>query len=283
MMHRATAIALMVAVLAISSMVVAQRATLRERVVRPNPRVTQPAVPLVTIFKLDKTSVRGTVVGVDPDAVTIEPAAKPGSAENPAPVVVPWTEIRAVSSGLTQAKAVAQWKQANRDKLCETCRGERTVYCDTCKGTTHDPAAGKDCPTCEGELLVDCKTPRCAEGRIPCPNRCLKLTEGRWVTRDDGKRWRSFPTRNGVYSFSESHVGNLIQTQKDGSVQDVGQCPTCGGVTKIDCTSCQGLGQTPCGACTARKDAAACPGSCEAGRVKCNACNGSGLKGDQAA
>jgi hypothetical protein len=202
-----------------------------------------PAVPLVTVLKTDGTRIRGELTASDPDFVTVTPAAQPGhAADAPAdPVTVAWKEIRSLSNGLTQAKAFTQWKQAHHDQLCETCHGDRTVLCPTCKGTGHDPASSKDCPTCHGELLVECKGPRCDHGKVPCPNHCLQLTEGRWVTRPDGLKWRSFPLGRGVFSYSEHHLGHIIKIDRKAmAVTDTGVCPVCNGETKVDCPVCHG-------------------------------------------
>lgn len=249
---------------------------------RPAPAPRQPAapvVPQVTVVKVDGTTVRGQLTASDPDSVTVTPPAKAGSADAPEPVVVSWKDVRSVSNGFTQAKALVQWKQAHHDQLCETCHGDRTVLCPTCKGTAHDPAASKDCPTCHGELLVDCKGPRCDHGKVPCPNHCLQLTEGRWITKEDGLKWRTFPLGRGYFSFSEHHLGHMITIdRKAGTVTDTGVCPVCNGVTKVDCPVCHGQGKTPCPTCVARKDAPACPAHCDQGHTKCPTCDGTGLK-----
>jgi hypothetical protein len=243
-----------------------------------------PAVPIVIAYKTDGTSVRGQVTAVDPDGVTLTPPAKPGVGgatpeSEPSPVTVAWKDIRSMSNGLTQAKAIVQWKQAHHEQLCETCHGDRTVPCPTCKGTMHDPASGKDCPTCHGELLVDCKAPKCDHGKVPCPNHCLQLTEGQWVKRDDGLKWRTFPMGHAWFSFSEHHLGHIITVdRKAGTVTDTGVCPVCNGTTKADCAVCHGLGRVPCATCSARTDVPACPAHCEQGRVKCPTCEGTGLK-----
>jgi hypothetical protein len=230
----------------------------------------------VTITKNDATTVIGSFVSADVDQVTLKPPPKPGKKEESEPVSVPWSEIKRISNGMMQAKFLTEWKAEHRDQLCETCRGDRTILCPTCKGTMHDPASAKDCKTCGGELLVDCKGPTCDKGIIPCPNTCLKLTEGKWVKHDDGKLWRKLP--NG-WSFSDAHVGDLIFTDpKTKQSEDKGKCPTCGGKTTIDCPICHGLAKVPCATCLARKDAAECPDHCDKGRVKCTTCEGTGLK-----
>jgi hypothetical protein len=268
---------LLVALLAAVA-IAADRPVLRRTAPAPKPPAA-PAVPLVTIVKTDGTTVRGQITASDPDSVTVTPAAKPNVAEAPEPVAVPWKDVKSVSNGFNQSKAHAQWKRDRHAELCDTCHGDRTTLCSTCKGTTHDPASGKDCPKCRGELLVECKTPRCEEGQIPCTNHCLQLTEGRWETREDGKKWRSFPVGRGYHSFSEGHLGNVIQIdRKEGTARDVGPCPVCHAKTKIICPACRGMSRTPCATCAARKDAAPCPAGCDAGRTPCVPCAGSGLK-----
>lgn len=251
-------------------------------------KTTGPA--LVGVMKVDGTTVRGTLVSSDPEGVTIQPptkivktgkSAKDAPAPvTPDPVVVAWKDIKAVSNGLTYRKALDVWKAQHLSELCETCRGERMVWCPTCKGTQHDPAAGKECKTCGGELLVDCKTAHCEKGQIPCPAKCLKLTEGTWVKHADGVRWRTFPmAKSALANYSEHHLGHLIVLDyKENTATDVGVCPTCGGTMKIDDPACHGTGKVPCPTCSARKDAAPCPDHCDHGRVVCPDCKGTGLK-----
>jgi len=258
----------------------------------PSPDHGKPAGPaLVGVTRNDGSNIRGTIVSVDPDNVTIQPPAPPArparkdapASEPVAPpvAVIAWKDIRSVSNGLTQRKALDAWKAENHDKLCETCRGERTIYCPTCKGTGHEPTSGKDCKTCKGELLIDCKTPKCDHGQIPCPNpRCIKLSEGTWVMEADGKRWRNFPIGGGAsYHISEGHAGHVMTIDtKNHTSSDGGVCPVCGGAQKIDDPACHGTGKVPCPTCVSRKDAADCPDHCDHGHVTCPTCGGTGLK-----
>jgi hypothetical protein len=240
--------------------------------------------PIVTITKTDGSTVRGSITASDPDNVTIQPPPKPGKtstapAITPDPVTIAWHDIRSVSNGLTQRKALDAWKGDHLEQLCPTCRGERTVYCPTCKGTGHDPASEKDCKTCKGELLIDCKTPHCEKGQIPCPNKCLQRGVGNWYKKPDGTWWRKFPAGNGYAEYSEQHLGHLIVVDpKAGTANDAGVCPVCHGTTKIDDPACHGTGKTPCPTCVARKDAPPCPDHCDHGRVVCPDCKGTGLK-----
>lgn len=233
--------------------------------------------PIVTIIKSDGTMVRGHLASSDPDQVTLQPTPTAKEAD-PAPVSVPWKDIKAVSSGLTRAKALAQWKIEHHDDLCPTCHGDRTVACSTCKGTGKDPAARKDCPTCHGELLIDCKTPREKDGKIPCPNHCLQFTEGQWGKQGDLRvRYYHFP--HGSAWISEHHLGHMMVIDpKLGTITDNGVCPVCNGTTVIPDPVCEGTGKMPCPTCVHDKSAPACPAHCDNGRVVCPTCGGTGLK-----
>ena len=62
-------------------------------------------------------------------------------------------------------------------------------------------------------MLVDCPDKRCKDGKVPCPGPCLKLTEGSWSKPDaQGKRWRSFNVKNGVFKISTGHIGEIDDT-----------------------------------------------------------------------
>lgn len=242
---------------------------------------TKPAAPkpppIVTVIQNDGSTVRGTISSIDPRNVVIQPLAKPKETPPPA-VTISWKEIKSVTNGMTQKRMLAQWKKEHPEQLCETCKGELTVRCDVCKGTMHDPASAKDCKTCGGELLIDCKAPQCDHGKVPCPAPCLKLTQGTWVKKEDGLRWRKL-TGSGGYTaeVSEHHLGELVVFHRD-AAPELKKCPTCNGTTKADCPTCQGTGLVPCPECLARKAAPPCPNHCDKGRVPCPVCDGVGLK-----
>jgi hypothetical protein len=234
-------------------------------------------LPIVSVTQSDGSVIRGRLSASDPDGLTIQPLPKTGQ---PAPeqVIIPWKQIKHVSNGLTQAKALAQWKEQHVGELCETCHGDRTVVCTTCKGTGRDPAARKDCPTCHGEMEVVCKAPHCKEGKIPCPGHCIKRSEGKWVQKD-GKTVRYFHSGKITYWVSEAHVGEVIElNRKTGQLERKGKCPICGGTTVIDCPVCHGMGKVPCPTCQAATEAPACPAHCDQGRIPCPTCDGTGLK-----
>ena len=234
--------------------------------------------PIVTVTKNDGSTVHGKLTAAGPGSITVE-APGVGAVH---PTEIPWREIKSVSNGLTQAKALQQFRTEHPDEICETCHGTTTLVCATCKGTGHDPASGKDCKTCGGELLVPCKTPKCKDGKIPCPAPCLKFSEGEWTTRE-GLRVRIYRSKGGEGWISERHLGTLVSFDKNGQMIDKGVCPTCGGTTTVTDPTCNGTSKIPCPTCVARKDAPACPAHCDHGHEICKACGGTGIKGKGAA
>lgn len=235
-------------------------------------------LPIVVVTRTDATTVRGQITSADPDKIIIQPAPRPGQQAPAEPMTLAWSEIKTISSGLTRAKALEDWKTAHRSQLCPTCLGDRVVRCSVCKGTGHDPASGAECPKCKAELLIDCPTPKCDHGKIPCTNGCLKFSEGQWGVQN-GQKVRFFRTGNATAWISENHIGEVFQIDpKTGAPTMLGKCPVCGGKTVIDDPICHGTDKVPCPTCIARKDAAECPNHCDHGNVACETCKGTGLK-----
>ncbi len=246
----------------------------------------------VTVTKADGSTVKGGITSCTPELLTVLPAPKPAPKVKPAgktpaadppkpdPVQVAWKDVRHVSNGLNLRLALDAWMAQHPQELCPTCRGERTVMCPTCKGTNHDPAGRGDCKTCHGELLVACKSVGEVDGKVPCPNDCLRLSVGVWTKHPDGKMVRTWKFANGnSHWFSEGHLGHVIVVDsKAGSATDAGTCPICGGTQVVDDAACHGTGKVPCPECAAVKGAAACPNHCDSGRVTCPTCGGTGLK-----
>jgi hypothetical protein len=245
----------------------------------PNKTPASKPAPVVTVTKTDGTLVRGQIVSSDPDQVVVKPALKAGEKIAGDDVAIAWKEIKIVSNGLTQKKALEAWKEEHAKELCDKCGGERVVTCPTCKGTGHDPKSSKECKTCNGAMEVKCKAPKCKEGKIPCPKPCLKLSEGHWIKKEDGKRWRVFSIRGGAsFQYSEGHLGQLITLDKDGTPHAGAMCTTCEGKGEINCPECHGTAKVPCKTCKANADAPKCADCEGAGFKKCVACDGSGLK-----
>ena len=229
--------------------------------------------PIVTITKLDKTVVRGQLTSAEPDQLVVKPS---GAAAEP--VTVRWSQIAKVSNGLTQEQAAAQWKALQAPgALCTDCHGDRGVACNDCRGTGHDQAKLVDCKDCGGGGLMFCPNKKCDDGQVDCPKPCLKLTEGRWVKKADGKLWRTFPTRGGSHFWSDGHLGELIET-RNGEAQNLGKCPNCSGTTHVACPDCAGMSYKICPTCHFEgKTGPACP-TCELGKTPCPTCNATGLK-----
>lgn len=233
-------------------------------------------VLLVTVTKTDGGVVRGQLTASDPKGVSVQPIAKNEPAGSV--VVVPWTDIKSVSNGLTRQKAIELWKKAHPEDRCTTCSAKGQVDCSACKGTARDAASAKQCPTCSGEQTVACSQPKCEQGTVICPNPCLKLTEGNWIKKPDGKLWRRFPTRGGAtFEVSEGHVGEIV-VMKDGMPQTTMKCPVCAGTQKAACPKCGGDSLAPCATCIAAARANPCAAACQRGQVACTTCDGTGLQ-----
>ena len=247
----------------------------------------------VTVTKADGGTVKGDITSCTPELLVVQPAAKPApkakpNAKTPAaadppkpdPVEVPWKDVRHVSNGLNLRLALDAWMAKHPTDLCPTCRGERTVVCPTCKGTNHDPAGRGACKTCHGQLLVTCKSAGEVDGKVPCPNDCLRLSVGVWTKHPDGHLWRTWKFSDKTdQSYSEGHLGHVVVADmKARRADDLGTCPICGGAQTVDDAACHGTGKVPCPECSAAKGAAACPNHCADGRVTCPTCGGTGLK-----
>jgi hypothetical protein len=231
--------------------------------------------PIVTITQTDGADVRGRLMTYDNKTVTLETIVKSGEGES---IVVEWARIKSVSSGLTLAKAQQEWKAKHRAGLCETCHGNQRLRCDVCHGTGHDHASSKDCPTCHGAGELKCSAPKCTNGKIPCPGKCVKLTEGTWVKRDDGKRWRTIAMPGHVtLDVPENRIGEIWEQLADGTPVGRGKCPICSGATELDCLKCDGLGMAICPTCVAKENAPDCP-ACDGGWKACADCKGTGIK-----
>jgi hypothetical protein len=231
----------------------------------------------VSLTKADGSVVRGKITAYDRDKVTMDVIGKPK--DPPVSTDIPWDQIKRISNGLTHEKALQKWKGEHHDSLCQTCYGDGKTFCPTCHGINHDPAASAGCPTCKGAVQLACTTPKCDHGIIPCTNpKCLKLTDGGWYKKPDGTRWKKFNGPNGSsVEWSEHHVGQVVD-KVNGSWQNLGTCPVCGGFAKITDMVCRGTSEMPCPTCSRRTKSPPCPNSCDAGTVQCPTCKGTGLK-----
>ena len=240
-----------------------------------------PAKPtIVTVTKSDGSTIRGTLGDVTPMDLNL--TTIPKSSTQPAQgdaIKLAWADIKTVSTGLTQRRVIEFYKRDHPEDLCMDCHGDGNIICPTCHGTGRDAAAAKDCPTCHGAETIPCMTSKCDKGKIACPKTHIKLTEGNWFTKPDGKKWRKFPGRSGSLEVSEGHVGQIVEI-KNGDPQTPIECPLCKGTMTIDDPKCHGSGLIPCNVCStaALKDAKQKCKDCEKGLTKCKSCEGTGLK-----
>lgn len=80
-------------------------------------------------------------------------------------------------------------------------------------------------------------TIRCYQNGI-CPANCLKLSMPGWsYTTIDGKkspmRWIKFHESRGTIAYSEHHLGELIEFDKEGRAVSRGKCPICHGTGHV--------------------------------------------------
>ena len=127
------------------------------------------------------------------------------------------------------------------------------------------------CLRCEGTGAVVCKASRCKNGQVDCPGKCMKLSVGRWEHMDvpghDPKElWQKYTGSKGWHAWTSDHVGEVIEI-RNGTPENIGQCPTCGGKATVACKGCKGTGTMICPVCRGNK---VCP---RTARFRCNAEN----------
>lgn len=113
------------------------------------------------------------------------------------------------------------------------------------------------CLRCEGTGAVVCKASRCKNGQVDCPGKCMKLSVGRWEHMDvpghDPKElWQKYTGSKGWHAWTSDHVGEVIEI-RNGTPENIGQCPTCGGKATVLCKVCKGTGTLVCPACRGNK------------------------------
>jgi hypothetical protein len=235
----------------------------------------QDAKPTRIVLTLnDGKTVSGELVEATPAGVTLKPNPK---AE---PVMTPWSSIKRAGGGLSREAIVNEWRKSKPQLLCDTCTGAGATTCPTCEGTGVDPAQKQTCAKCEGSGSTGkCKTPNCVDGKIPCPDKCLKAESFTGPKDADGKRWRQFKGKGGgSLRVSDGHIGQRV-LMVDGVPQLIQEpCPTCAGITRVKDAACKGTGKTLCADCKGHGVVGPDCTACEGGSVKCETCGGSGLK-----
>jgi hypothetical protein len=197
-------------------------------------------------------------------------------------VPIPWSRIAKISNGVTRESVVAKWKEANKDKLCATCNGERTVPCKDCSGSGLLARSLITCKSCRGDGTVPCTAAGCVHGDIPCPGPCLKLSVGKWEMIQ-GMLCRRFPYKGPLKAWSDHHLGEVIEMQ-NGVPTNIGKCTICGGKTTVACPACNHTGIVQCPVCKGTKQVPEpgpdkkCPTCAGNKAISCPACKGIGLK-----
>lgn len=119
------------------------------------------------------------------------------------------------------------------------------------------------CPKCAGTGRIKCTAPRCKDGKIPCPGKCLKESDCRehWPdpvpSHSPGELWAVFHLAGGrTQGVSKSHCGELVGV-RNGEFFNDGPCPLCQGTSVVDCKICTGTGLAPCPVCHGKKSVSA--------------------------
>lgn len=236
------------------------------------------AAEVVEITYNDGKKEKGELIEQSVDKVVL----RQKMADNNIDFPIPWTRIQSISNGLTRETVLKKWKETNKDKLCPDCNGDRQVSCKKCNGSGSLTRIMAPCAACEGTGSTACKTKGCDHGKIPCTGNCLKLSEGKWEKGDENLLWRKFTYPGGWNSWSERHLGEVIEIQ-NGKPVNIGKCKLCDGTTTLKCKACEGTGKTVCAVCKGAKEIAQggpapkCP-DCQGGKLSCPTCKGSGLK-----
>jgi hypothetical protein len=65
--------------------------------------------------------------------------------------------------------------------------------------------------------------------------------------------WMKFTQNDGSYhAWNQNHIGQIIKME-NGRAVNAGNCPVCGGTTKVTCQMCKGTGQQACLICEGKK------------------------------
>jgi hypothetical protein len=115
----------------------------------------------------------------------------------------------------------------------------------------------KECFQCAASGSIACRAGGCKAGRVDCPGPCLKLSKGAWkrmnvAGHDPSELWISFKKPGGSTSWSQNHVGEVIQYQ-NGQPVNVGACKVCSGAASVNCTACNGGATQSCDICAGKK------------------------------
>jgi hypothetical protein len=111
------------------------------------------------------------------------------------------------------------------------------------------------CQRCLATGAVTCQASRCKDGQIPCPGRCLKLSDSGWQRmegQDPNKLFMIYRFNGGSQGVSQAHIGEVFEVRL-GKFYNLGVCHTCNKRTTVVCTVCDGTGKVVCPACKGNK------------------------------
>lgn len=115
-------------------------------------------------------------------------------------------------------------------------------------------ASGREvvpCQRCLATGRITCSGPRCEGGRVPCPGRCLKLSDRGWRRmegQDPDKLFMVYSVNGGTRGVSQAHVGEVFEV-RFGEFHALGVCPICQKQTTVPCQACSGAGKVECVVC----------------------------------
>lgn len=228
----------------------------------------------LVIYLKDGKTVSGEFIEATPAVVKVKPNPKSDTI-----LTVEWSKIRSLGNKMTREGIVKEWQKTHSEELCVTCHGTATTKCTTCDGTAVKPSEKVECTQCTGSgNLGPCKTPKCKDGKIPCPDKCLKADSFTGAPDAEGKRWRVFRGKDRAeLRISDAHIGELVVVE-NGSPVNKGKCPTCDGTTIVDDPICGGTGLKKCNACKGKGVTGPKCDDCTAGLIECGTCHGTGLR-----
>jgi hypothetical protein len=114
----------------------------------------------------------------------------------------------------------------------------------------------KACFECKGQGTVACSAPGCINGKMDCPEPCIKLNKGVWVKRPDRpdpKETMQLIVVGGKYVWISSHHPGVTYALRTDGGMDMHTCPVCNGKTKVACPVCKGTGKQKCPVCNGKK------------------------------
>ena len=84
----------------------------------------------------------------------------------------------------------------------------------------------------EKRIYAQCTVTGCRDGMVDCPGPCLGLSKGIWRTmdvagHDPSELWQTFYYSGGYQSWSQHHIGEVIERQGDAYI-NIGKCNSSG-------------------------------------------------------